>query len=269
MPKINREKVRDIAKEEILKTLEEQDFLSQRSLEIKLEKTKIGNDHIYHTLTADVINELHENEKLRTRKYPPRGNFPKWVYKYSLRLDDIKKQIDNEYKNILREFNNKSSKMGFYAENIVEEALNKTGFTTVSRNTNYFNGDTYSRDDDLDFIAIKDNTVYGFEVKNTLSPPHFKKILRKQSVADYHDIQFVLVTRQSQRAGKKLFNNEGLHVDYEDYIWDPDFSSIGEKAKEKLGYPIKCLKSPHNKLINELGKVHRWHKKHFPKKGII
>ena len=60
-----------------------------------------------------------------------------------------------------------SSSMGKYCEDIIEKALTKAGFITLSRgeNTKYFRGRMYPKKNDLDFIAYKEGVFYGIEVK--------------------------------------------------------------------------------------------------------
>lgn len=254
------------AKAMIPKMLEEKGFMMRKSVQVALEK-----HDIYHTITRHAIEDL-EGDQLRTAKYPKRGNYPIWVYRENLRLNDIKDKINDEYLPVLHNFSQASSQIGKeHAEAIVEDALIKAGFTLVSRRdeTKYFNGKEYDGNNNLDFIALNNSAFYGLEVKNKIPPLGFEKILDKKAVADFHDIQFVLVSRNSERNGFRLFNKGGLHVDYRFYIWSSKFSQIAKRAKEKLRYPLKCVSSAPRSLVEEIQKVPKWHEKHFPEKGAV
>jgi len=63
-------KYKEEAKPLIMDLLREHHFLSQRSIQILLESRKL-----WHTVTWNAIRELKKEMKLRTAKYPPRGNF--------------------------------------------------------------------------------------------------------------------------------------------------------------------------------------------------
>lgn len=157
------------------------------------------------------------------------------------------------------------------AENSHHVSLTIPRFSQERRkgDTKYFNGERY-RGNDLDFIAFNEGVFYGIEVKNKISHPDFQDdIMAKKSVADFHDIQFVLISRNPGRNGIRLFEEGGLHLDYGYYIWNPNFSQIAEKAKEKLRYPVKSLSSPPGELVEEVKKISKWHEKHFPEKGRI
>ncbi len=263
--KEKKKEYKEKAVSKIHELLQEKDFYLRRSIQLLLEE-----HDIYHTITVHAINELQEKDELRTAKYPKRGNHPQWIYREDLRLKDIKDQIENDYIPIHDKFSEASSKVGEYAQNIIEESLTKAGFTIVSKegSTQYFNGKEFPKNNDIDFIALKDDVFYGIEVRNKLPHANFKKIMDKKELADFHDIQFVLISRNPGRTGYKLFQEGGLHLDYGYYIWDPEFSRIAEKVKEKLHYPLKCLSSPPEDLIEDLKEIPRWHEKHFPEKGV-
>ena len=63
-------KYKDEAKPLVMELLNEHKFLSHRSIQVILEKKKC-----WHTVTANAIKELKKEEKIRTAKYPPRGEF--------------------------------------------------------------------------------------------------------------------------------------------------------------------------------------------------
>lgn len=255
------------AKPIILDLLKEHSFLSQRSLQIILEQKSC-----WHTVTWNAIRELKKEEKLRTAKYPPRGNFPTWVYRYDLRINDIKEEIDREVKPLYKEFMEASSSMGFYCEDIIEKALTEVGFITLSRsqNTKYFRGRTYPNRNDLDFIAYKSGVFYGIEVKNLIGYPDWTEdIINKKSVAEYHGIQFVMLSRALGSYGYDLFKCGGLHLEFDKLIWSPDFSSLAERLEEKLYFPIICVDTLPGDLISKIKELPSMHDKHFYGKGRI
>jgi len=260
-------KYKEEAKPLIMDLLREHHFLSQRSIQILLESRKL-----WHTVTWNAIRELKKEMKLRTAKYPPRGNFPVWVYEYNLRINDIKKQIDAEYKPIYNEFVKASSEMGHYCEDIIEMALTETGFVTLSRNQNtrYFRGKKYAGRTDLDFIAYKDGVFYGVEVKNLIAYPDWREdIFDKKSVAEFHGIQFVMVSRVLGPYGYNLFTCGGLYSEFNSLIWSPKFSSLAKRIEEKLYFPIICTDKPSKDLLTKVKDLPFLHEKHFYGKGRI
>jgi len=255
------------AKPIILELLEEHDFLSQRSLQILMEQ-----NNFWHVVTWNAIRELKIENKLRTAKYPPRGNFPMWIYRFDLRLSDIKDKIDREYKPLYKKFMKLSPQMGTYAEEIIEKALTRAGYITLSHHehTRYFRGRVYPRKNDLDFIAYREGVFYGIEVKNTLPYPNWEEdIISKKLVADYHGIQFVMISRELGPYAYDLFQCGGLHIEFKRLIWSPNFSSLAKRIEEKLYFPINCISEPDEDLIRKLDEIHFLHNKHFYGKGRI
>ena len=255
------------AKPIILDLLNKHSFLSQRSIQLILEQ-----DNFWHTVTWNAIRDLEKEGKLRTAKYPPRGNFPTWVYKPDLRINDIKKEIDRELKPLYKEFMDASSSMGKYCEDIIEKALTKAGFITLSRgeNTKYFRGRMYPKKNDLDFIAYKEGVFYGIEVKNLLAyPTWIEDVVNKMAVAEYHGIQFVLISRALGPYGYELFKCGGLHIEFDKLIWSPDFSSLAERLEERLYFPIICVDNPMEELVSRIKELPIMHDKHFYGKGRI
>ncbi len=230
------------AKPIILELLEEHDFLSQRSLQFLMEQ-----NNFWHVVTWNAIRELKIENKLRTAKYPPRGNFPMWIYRFDLRLSDIK-------------------------DKIIEKALTRAGYITLShhKHTRYFRGRVYPRKNDLDFIAYREGVFYGIEVKNTLPYPNWEEdIISKKLVADYHGIQFVMISRELGPYAYDLFQCGGLHIEFKRLIWSPNFSSLAKRIEEKLYFPINCISEPNEDLIRKLDEIHFLHNKHFYGKGRI
>ena len=271
MPKAGTEQFRrykEEAKPIIMELLQDHSFLSHRSIQIILEQKKY-----WHTVTWNAIKDLKKEGKLRTAKYPPRGkHFPMWVYRYNLRLNDIKGQIDKEFKPLYKEFIEVSSGMGSHCEEIIEKALTRVGFITLSRNQNtkYFRGKTYPDGKDLDIIAYKEGVFYGFEVKNLLAYPNWNEdIVKKKAVAEYHGIQFVMVNRTLGSYKWNLFRCGGLYIEFNRLIWAPKFSPLAKRLEEKLYFPIDCMDEPSEALIREIKGIIFNHDKHFYGKGRI
>ncbi|RLI79778.1 hypothetical protein DRP05_02775 [Archaeoglobales archaeon] len=252
----------DRAKPLVLDLVNEKRFLMRRAIQVLLEE----KHSIWQNVSWNAIEELKKEGKLRVAKYPPRGNYPVWVFGEDLRINKIKDEIKNKYIPVYREFESKSEEMGAYAEKIIEAALTKARFITLSKepNTKYFRGREYPGRSTLDFIAYKEGVFYGIEVKNRVSYPNFEKILTdKKKVADYHGIQFLLISRRLGPYGYELFKCGGMHLEFEILIWNPKYSSIAEKAKKMLGYPIECINEPPKELIEKLKEIPKLHDKHF------
>lgn len=254
------------AKPIIHELLEEHDFLPLRSIQLLLEQKGY-----WHTVTANAITELRKGEKLRTAKYPPRSiNLPAWVYRYKLRLKDIKGKIDSEYKPLYQKFIDASLHMAKHCEDVIEKALSKAGFITVSRgsNTRYFRGRLFPRRKDIDFVAYKDQVFYGFEVKNQISYSNWNAdIVDKKMVADFHGLQFVMVARRLGPYGYRLFRCGGLYNEFKKLIWSLNFSPLAERVKEKLYFPIICVDTPTNELVESLKELDKLHDMNFYGKG--
>jgi len=249
------------AKPLILALIEEHSFLSLRSLQILLEQ-----QNYWHTVTWNAIRDLKRDNLLRTAKYPPRGNFPQWIYKFNLRINDIKQQIDAEYKPLYQEFIEKSSSMGRYCEKIIESAFTEVGFINLSKNENtkYFRGRTYHGRKDIDIVAYREGVFYGIEIKNRISYPNWDDdIINKKLVADYHGIQFVLLSRELGPYGYRLFRCGGLHIEFQKLIWSPNFSSLAERIEEKLFFPIICVDEPTEEIISKIKQIPLYHDRHF------
>ncbi len=247
--------------------LDEHRFLSQRSIQIILEQK-----NYWHTVTWNAIKDLEKEMKLRRAKYPPRGDFPVWVYHPDLRINDIKGQIDSTFKPIYKEFIDASSGMGHYCEDIIEKALTEAGFVTLSRNQNtrYFRGRKSPQKTDLDFIVYKEGVFYGVEVKNLIAYPNWgEDIVDKKSVAEFHGIQFMMFGRSFGPYGYRLFRCGGLYGEFNKLIWASNLSSLAERVEEKLYFPIICVSEPQEDLIAKAKELHLLHEKHFYGKGRI
>jgi hypothetical protein len=252
----------------ILELLEDHSFLSHRSVQLMLEQK-----NYWHTVTWNAIRDLKKDGKLRTAKYPTRGkHFPTWVYRSNLRISDIRAQIDMEFKPLYKDFIEASSAMGSHCEGIIEKAIGKAGFVALSRNQNtkYFRGKTCPDGKDLDVIAYEDGVFYGFEVKNLLAYPNWNEdIVKKKAVAEYHGIQFVMVSRTMGPYNWELFKCGGLYLEFNRLIWATNFSSLAKRLEEKLYFPIDCVDEPTEELIRKVKGVQHSHDIHFYGKGRI
>ncbi len=259
-------------KEIILDLVYQEKFLARRSIQIILEE----NCNIWHTITWNAINELVNEKKIRMAKYPPRSSrgvdSPVWVYRTDMRINEIKDEISNNYMPLYRKFVTISREMGYYAQNIVEDALKKAKFNIISKEdcTRYFKGELFPGRKKLDFIAYRDGVFYGIEVKNHISYPDLNKdILKPKKIADFHGVQFVMISRRLGYLSHEVFKNKGLYVEFENLIFDPQYSSLAEKINEVFYYPVLCTKKPWGKLINKLKEIPIHHDKHFYRIGRI
>lgn len=257
----NKEKAKPL----ILELINDYSLLSQRSIQVKLEEYDL-----WQTVTWNAIEDLENDGKIRRAKFPPRGNYPRWIYKANLRLQDVRDEITKELTPIYRRFVDVSGKMATFCEDIIEEALTRAGFVTLSRNasTKYFRGRKCPRRNDLDFIAYTDGVFYGIEVKNSISYPDSNSIfLGKKSVAEFHGIQFLLVARTLGDLSFEIFKCGGLYLEFGKLIWGSKLSSFAKKVEEKFLYPILCTNRAPDLLVSQFKGIAGLQEKHFEGKG--
>ena len=158
-----------------------------------------------------------------------------------------------------------SKKMGEHCETIIEKSLNEAGFITVSRfnETKYFRGRTYSKRGSLDFIAVNDGVFYGIEVKNYLAYPRMEKIIEKKKIADYHGIQFMIISRGLGPYSYECFRRRILYMEFDKLIWSPNYSSFAKIIAQKFLFPILCIDEAADDIITKLKEIPKLRKKHF------
>lgn len=256
------------AKKLILDLLGEKRYLLRRSIQVILEE----NHSLWQTVTWNALGELKDSGKIRLAKFPKRGSYPVWVYQESLRLDDIKDEISNESLPIWSEFMNINSEMSSHSENIFEMALGEAGFVIVSRRdgTRYFNQKLSPGGTNLEYIALQDGVFYGIEVKQKIPYPDFERILSdKKFVADFHGIQFLLISRRLGPYSYRLFQKKGLYFEFGKLFWTAENSSFAQRCKETLYYPIECIDHPPSYLTDGLKAIPKIHDKYFHEIGRI
>jgi len=244
----------------ILDLIKEHSFLSQRSIQVALESAGF-----WHTVVWNGITSLRKHGEIRTAKYPPHGMYPIWVYDKKLRINDLREALNKEYIPLYRKYVRISKEMGHHCENIIEKALNEAGFVTVSysNDTKYFGGQMYPKRGSLDFIAFNEGVFYGIEVKNYISYPRLEKIMMKKKIADYHEIQFVMISRGLGPYSYECFKRRIMYMEFGKLIWSPKYSSFAEKMIDKFLYPIICIRKPTSEMISRLKKLPKLRKLHF------
>lgn len=261
-------KSKEKAKPLILELIKEERYLLRRSIQVLLEE----EHSIWQTVTWNALGELKANNKIRMSKYPPAGDFPVWVYQERLRIYDIKEDIMKRSLPVWRDFRKVNSKMSSHSEDIIEKALGEAGFILVSRreNTRYFNQRLSPGGKNLDYIALKDGVFYGIEVKQRIPYPDFQGILNdKKFVADFHGIQFLLISRRLGPFSYELFKEKGLYLEFGNLFWSSENSSFAKKCEDILYYPIKCIDDPPSYLIDGLKEIPKFHDKYFYQIGRI
>jgi excisionase family DNA binding protein len=257
------DKINDV----IMRTVERKKVAYLRELQITLE------DYFLHEDVTDACDNLADSGFLGTEF----GEGNRWYFPKNVAWNQIeelanhKKQLMEIYINHPRNYNRRGVFYDDYSEMLVEDALIKTGYVVVSKNSHYFNGKEYhqteqrrpGRKRDLDYIAyMKSKDIYiGIQIKNRLEYPRMDDVHLLLDICNTLDLIPVLVTRLSLPRIYSVFEairgeviqtkryflqppfprdafkeiTSKLRVPLGVYQWVPDFLlSAFEKLKEKL-----------------------------------
>lgn len=213
----------------IIQTVERKRVVYLRELQVALE------DSFLHEDVTDACNKL-QDSSLNTKSWE--GN--RWYFPRTLDWNQVeglanhKKQLLQLYVGHPRNFNRRGVIYDDYSEMLVEDALIKTGYVVVSKNSHYFNGKEYhqteaatpGRKRDLDFIAyMKSKEIYlGIQIKNRLEYPRMGDVHLLLDICHVLDLIPVLVTRLSHPRIYMVFSAiRGGVIQMKRYLLQPPF----------------------------------------------
>lgn len=178
-------------------------------------------------------------------------------------LANRKKQLMEIYVKHPRNFRRRGVIYDDYSEMLVEDALIKTGYVVVSKNSHYFNGKEYhqnreirpGRKRDLDYIAyMKSRDIYiGMQIKNRLEYPRMDDIHLMLDICYTLGLIPVLVTRLSHPRIYSVFDAiRGEVIQTKRYFLQPPFprEAFGEITK-KLRIPLGVYQWVPNFLLTD------------------
>jgi len=112
---------------------------------------------------------------------------------------------------------------GKYAESLFNHMFEKNGFTTVSRDTNEFNGKKWTKSrKNLDFIITKDGMSYGVEIKNTFDYMPQYEFEEKLDICNYLDIVPLFPVRFASPQQYEIMKEvNGLALTFKTRIFPP------------------------------------------------
>ena len=251
-------------KQLILNILEREKACYGRELEVRLE----GKDNIEHWDVWRVRKEMKNKREVRT--FHQRTIGATFYYPKNLKLNDIKNIIGKKTKLIqyLRKISEAEDKsLGRHAENIILEALRKCNFNVLNRDFKWFQGREYDGEEDLDFLAEKDDIYYGVEVKNKLDNIKWKDSRKKDietilEICKTLGLVPMIITRYLPGMYKRrLIGSKALIIDYKDLIVHPDFKEYALKWKSILGFPVYICDRPPQNLLQKITGAHNYSKK--------
>lgn len=229
-----------------------------RELQITLE------DVFLHEYVKDECVELVRSDDLNTKSF--NGNrwfFPKnvpWNQVEPLALHKI--QLMKVYIDHPRKFERRGVIYDDYGEMLVEDALIKTGYVVVSKNSHYFNGKEYHQDEprtrarkrDLDYIVYeRSKDVYiGIQVKNRLEYPRMDDVHLLLDLCNTLDLFPVLVTRLSHPRIYAIFEGiKGEVMQTKRYFLQPPFPRDKyEQINTELRIPLGVYQWVPNFLLH-------------------
>lgn len=235
------DKINDV----IIQTVRRKKVAYLRELQITLE------DIFLHEDVYDVCDML-VPESLNTEIWE--GN--RWYFPEDVAWNQIeelairKKQLMDIYDRHPRSFSRRGVVYDDYSEMLVEDALIKTGYVVVSKNSHYFNGKEYhqmekrrpGRKRDLDYIAyLKSKNVYiGIQVKNRLEYPRMDDIHLLLDICRTLDLFPVLITRLSHPRIYSVFEAiRGEVIQTKRYFLQPPFpKDVFKEITTKLRIPL-------------------------------
>ena len=229
---------------EVLKTVKNIKVAYLRELQVRLEY-----DHL-HEHTYEVLDLLVDTKKLKTKSF--QGN--RWYFRIDLDWEDVepiasqKKELIDFYVNYPRDFRRGDVLYDDYSEFLVERALIHAGYSVISKNAYYFNGNAYrqntgpGRPRDVDFIAYfrpKDKYL-GLQIKNRLEYPKMGDVHEFLDICHTLHLRPVLVTRISHPRVYSVINNvDGKIIIFKRYFLKPPFPpETFKRIVGELGIPL-------------------------------
>jgi len=243
----------------VIQTVRRKKVAYLRELQVTLE------DSFLHEDVTDACDMLADAGSLRTEIWERN----RWYFSNTLTWNEVeglarrKKQLMDIYVKHPRDFNRRGVVYDDYSEMLVEDALIKTGYVVVSKNSHYFNGKEYhqsgerrpGRKSDLDYIAfMKSRDIYiGIQVKNRLEYPRMDDVHLLLDICHTLDLIPVLVTRLSHPRIYSVFSAiRGEVIQTKRYFLQPPFPP--DKFKEiidELQIPLGVYKWVPDFLISD------------------
>jgi len=234
----------DRINEDILRTVKSKKVAYLRELKVTLE------DYFLHEDVTDALANLEESGSLNTKFYE--GN--RWYFPNNVSWDEVKdlslhkKELMGIYIDHPRSYARRGVSYDDYSEMLVEDALIKTEYTVVAKNSHYFNGKEYhqtrtsGRKSDVDYIAyVKAKDVYvGIQIKNRLEYPRLDDVHLLLDICRTLDLVPVLVTRLSHPRIYAVFEGiRGEVIQFKRYLLQPPFPRDAfREITEQLRIPL-------------------------------
>lgn len=248
----------------IVRTVKRKKVAYLRELQITLE------DYFLHEDVTDVCENLAgPSGPLGTEFWE--GN--RWYFLKNVAWNQIeelashKNQLMEIYINHPRNYKRRGVIYDDYSEMLVEDALIRTGYVVVAKNSHYFNGKEYhqteerrrGRKRDLDYIAyMKSRDIYiGIQVKNRLEYPRIDDVHLLLDICHALDVIPVLVTRLSHPRIYSVFTAiRGEVIQAKRYFLQPPFPNDAfEEITRKLRIPLGVYKWVPDFLISAFEKL--------------
>jgi len=236
----------DKINEMITRTVRRKKVAYLRELQVTLE------DIFVHEDVTDACDRLRDSGSLNTEFWKDR----RWYFPADVmwnQIEDLalrKKQLMDIYIQHPRSFSRRGVKYDDYSEMFVEDALIKTGYVVVSKNSHYFDGKEYhqteerrpGRKRDLDFIAyLRSRDIYiGIQVKNRLECPRMDDIHLLLDICHTLGLVPVLVARLSHPRIYSVFDAiQGEVIQTKRYFLQPPFPRDAfDEITKKLQIPL-------------------------------
>lgn len=239
IPKSEVDRIKKTQKQSVLKRMREViiDTVKNKGVAYLREMQITLEDYLLHEDTDEVLSVLSESGEINTITYE--GN--RWFFSKDTSWESIrelaehKKKLMDIYISHPRNYTRRGVIYDDYSEMLVEDALIKTGYVVVSKNTHYFNGKEYhqaselrrpGRRRDLDYIAyLKDKDLYfGMQIKNRLEYPKLEDVHLLIDICTTLDLVPLLVTRLSHPRIYALFGTiQGEVIQMKRYLLQPPF----------------------------------------------
>ena len=242
--------------EKVLKVIKEKEVAYLRELQVWFEDYSRPED------TNKVVHNLLHDGLIKTVQEWER----RWVFPADKDWSNVSK-IAKEKADLIdfyghkNEFEENGVHYDDYAEYLVEKALIQVGFIVVAKNTRYFNGIQYRKNNgagrppDLDFIAhLHEKNVYvGISIKNRLERPKINHINFLIDICKSLGIRPVIIARTLHPSTfKDLKDNKGFAIMFKRYFKPHPFPPDKFNQILSMGIPIAVYTRPPDFLIKRI-----------------
>jgi hypothetical protein len=152
--------------------------------------------------------------------------------------------------------------LGLHGEALVLEGFARLEFVLKGRNTNSFEGKTWSSTNhDLDFVFSRDGVSYGVEVKNTLRYMDYAEFQQKIQLCKHLGVRPVFDARMLPKSWVNEVARVGgfaLILGYQLYPWA--HRNLALRVRDDLGLPVDAPRSLEDGTMR---RFLRWHEKHL------